>query len=200
MDAPPSRRGEILNDFIASALIFSTAITELLDDKIRSVFGDKYTLAQLRLLKMVSRTHAGTVTDVAAFLGVSNAAASKAVDRLVKRNLVRRDESKSDRRAIQLSLTTEGVDVLKRYEDVQGQTLDSLFGQFEPGEFIHTGEILDRLSADLVNVGARSGEMCFRCGVYFRKKCILRDVNNRVCYYQIRHDGTNQKDPDADNA
>ena len=90
MADPKTERVEMLNDFIASALIFSTAMTELLDDKIRSVFGNRYTLPQLRLLKMVSRTRAGTVSDVAAFLSVSNAAASKAVDRLVKRDLVRR--------------------------------------------------------------------------------------------------------------
>lgn len=54
--------------------------------------------------------HAGMcgVTEVGDHLGVTNAAASQMVDRLVQQGLIERAEDPSDRRVKQLSLTTKG--------------------------------------------------------------------------------------------
>ncbi|MGD8413596.1 MAG: MarR family transcriptional regulator [Candidatus Latescibacterota bacterium] len=191
MTAPRSERSDVLNDFLASTQIFSTAMTELLDDQIRSVLGKQYTLSQLKLLKMVDRTNAGTISKIASFLSVSNAAASKAVDRLVKRGLMKREEKKEDRRSIKLSLTEEGKRTLQKFEDILYDTLDGLFRRFTPEDLASAGKLLDMLSTDLVEVGARPGELCFRCGIYFRDKCLLRGTTKRTCYY---HHG---KDPSS---
>lgn len=188
MPAPRSERTDVLNDFLASTQIFSSAITELMDEQIRSVLGKQYTLSQLKLLKMVARTNAGTVTEIAAFLSVSNAAASKAVDRLVRRGLIRRQEKEEDRRAITLSLTDEGNKTLDRFEEILYSTLDGLFERFTPDELAVAGSLLDKLSADLVDAGTRPGELCFRCGIYFREKCLLRNASKRTCYYHLQTD------------
>jgi DNA-binding MarR family transcriptional regulator len=160
-------------------------MSELMDEQIRKVLGKNYTLSQLKLLKMVARTNTGTISEVAAFLGVSNAAASKAVDRLVRRGLVGRKEKAEDRRAISLSLTEDGYDVLERYEEAQNNTLDGLFRKFSPQDLVAAGELLDRLSADLVEIGVRPDQLCFRCGIYFRDKCLLKSAHKRACYYHL---------------
>ena len=185
MAAPGTKRAEIINDFLASTLIFSTAMTDLIDEQARRVIGKSFTMPQLKLLKLVARTEAGTISDVAAFLGVSNAAASKAVDRLVRRGLIERKESEDDRRAIHLSLSDDGKRILERYEEIQLKTLDGLFRQFMPQNFIDAGELLDRLSLDLVDASSRPDELCFRCGIYFRDKCLLRDATKRTCYHLL---------------
>ncbi len=185
MAAPGTKRAEIINDFLASTLIFSTAMTDLIDEQARRVIGKSFTMPQLKLLKLVARTEAGTISDVAAFLGVSNAAASKAVDRLVRRGLIERKESENDRRAIRLSLSDDGKRILERYEEIQLKTLDGLFRQFMPQDFIDAGELLDRLSLDLVGASSRPDELCFRCGIYFRDKCLLRDATKRTCYHHL---------------
>ena len=186
MAAPRTERADILNDFLASTQIFSTAMTELMGEQVRSVLGKHFTLSQLKLLKMIVRTNTGTISEVAAFLSVSNAAASKAVDRLVRRGLIQRKEKENDRRAIELSLSDEGKRTLARYEEILYKTLDGLFQKFSPEELESAGNLLDRLSADLVDVGARPDELCFRCGIYFREKCLLRNAKKRVCYYHLR--------------
>lgn len=198
MAAPGMERAEILNDFLASTQIFSTVMTELMDEQIREVLGKNYTLSQLKLLKMVARTNTSTISEVAAFLGVSNAAASKAVDRLVRRGLIQRKEKEEDRRAINLSLSQEGHSVLERYEEAQYKTLDGLFRHFAPQDLVKAGDLLDRLSADLVDIGARPDELCFRCGIYFRERCLLRNVHKRVCYYHLHKNdhGKTTKQPD----
>ena len=178
-----------MNDFLASTQIFSTAMTELLDEQIRSVLGKQFTLSQLKLLKMVARTNAGTISEIASFLSVSNAAASKAVDRLVRRGLSQRREKQDDRRAITLSLTAEGAKTLERFENILYETLDGLFQRFTPEDLAAAGNLLDKLSTDLVDAGARPGELCFRCGIYFREKCLLRNATKRTCYYHLHSGG-----------
>jgi DNA-binding MarR family transcriptional regulator len=137
-------------------------------------------------LKLISRTETESITEIATFLGVSNAAASKAVDRLVRPGLVERIESTDDRRATRLSLTVKGTFLLKRYEDVQNRVLEGLFRQFMAEDFVETAELLDQLSADLVNQESGPRELCFRCGIYFRDRCLLRNLHERTCYCNLR--------------
>jgi DNA-binding MarR family transcriptional regulator len=181
-----AQRTAIINDFLASMHIFSSAIGELMATHLEDELGGELTIPQLKLLKLIARTETESISEIAAFLGVSNAAASKAVDRLARRGLVERVESKDDRRATRLSLTVKGTFLLKRYEDVQNRVLEGLFRQFMPQDFIQTAELLDQLSADLVDQETGPQELCFRCGIYFRDKCVLRDVNRRNCYCNLR--------------
>lgn len=181
-----AQRTAIINDFLASMHIFSSAIGELMATQLEDELGGELTIPQLKLLKLIARTETESITEIAAFLGVSNAAASKAVDRLVRRDLVERLESTDDRRATRLALTVKGTFLLKRYEDVQNRVLEGLFRQFMPQDFIQTAELLDQLSADLVDSEAGPQELCFRCGIYFRDKCVLRDAHQRTCYCNLR--------------
>jgi hypothetical protein len=43
---------------------------------------------------------------------------------------------------------------------------------------------LDRLSANIVDQTANPQELCFQCGIYFREKCLLRELVRRTCFYQ----------------
>jgi DNA-binding MarR family transcriptional regulator len=195
-----TERTKIINDFLASAYIFSSAVSELMEEQLHENLGDKLTVPQYRLLKLVASTNIESISAVAVFNKVTNAAASKAVDRLVRRGLMTRNESPGDRRVAALSITQEGTELLQRYETVQNQVLEGLFRQFMPEDFIQTAQLLDRLSADIVELESGSHELCFRCGIYFRDKCLLRDVVKRTCSYHLQkrnrgnktggHDGT----------
>jgi DNA-binding MarR family transcriptional regulator len=181
-----AERTSIINDFLASMHIFSSAINELMVAQLEDELGGELTIPQLKLLKLISRTETESITEIATFLGVSNAAASKAVDRLVRPGLVERIESTDDRRATRLSLTVKGTFLLKRYEDVQNRVLEGLFRQFMAEDFVETAELLDQLSADLVNQESGPRELCFRCGIYFRDRCLLRNLHERTCYCNLR--------------
>jgi DNA-binding MarR family transcriptional regulator len=181
-----AERTSIINDFLASMHIFSSAIHELMVAQLENELGGELTIPQLKTLKLIARTETESITEIATFLGVSNAAASKAVDRLVRRGLVERIESTDDRRATRLSLTVKGTFLLKRYEDVQNRVLEGLFRQFMAEDFVETAELLDQLSADLVNPESGPRELCFRCGIYFRDRCLLRNLHERTCYCNLR--------------
>ena len=98
-----------IRDLLASASIFSSALDELMDERLQDVAEGRITFAQLKILTLVSHTDLIGVSDVASFLGVSPAAASKAVARLVENGLVERASAPDDRRVQHLSLTSDGL-------------------------------------------------------------------------------------------
>jgi len=174
-----------INDFLGSAHVFASTVADVIEEELlREAGGDQITVSQLKLLKLVSLTEAQTIGDVAAFLGVSNAAASKAVDKLVRMMLLRRSEGEADRRAIHLSLTQLSRRLLDAYDEARRRKLQQVFGQLDPEELRQAALLLDRLSARIVEHSARAEQMCLQCGLYFREKCVLRNLLSRRCLYQ----------------
>jgi MarR family transcriptional regulator, 2-MHQ and catechol-resistance regulon repressor len=171
-------------DFLGSAHVFASAVTEAIETRLlRETLGTELSVSQLKLIELVSLGDAHTIGDVAFFLGVSNAAASKTVDKLVRRMLLRRRQG-ADRRAIHLSLTEEGRRLLKCYDEARQAKLLELFEPYSPEELQKTREVLDRISAELVKQLPQRQGYCLQCGIYFRDSCLLRDLLSRKCYHQ----------------
>jgi|ERR1035438_9325797 DNA-binding MarR family transcriptional regulator len=147
MDSPRE-----IDDFLGSAHGFASAVTDIIEQRLLEQTGEgQVTASQMKLLKLVAMTDFYTLGDVASFLRVSNAAASKAVDRLVRRGLLRRTEDQHDRRVMHLLLTQAARRLLTAYESARQRKLQSIFVQFPPEELRRTSELLDRLSADIVD-------------------------------------------------
>jgi DNA-binding MarR family transcriptional regulator len=175
----------LIDDFLGSAHVFASAVAGVIEEELlQEVAQNQITVSQLKLLKLVSMTEAQTIGDVAAFLGVSNAAASKAVDRLVRMMLLRRSEGETDRRVIHLSLTQPSRRLLAAYDAARKRKLQEVFGEFDAGELQRASALLDRLSACVVDQSAKTEQMCLQCGIYFREKCVLRKLLSRRCLYQ----------------
>ena len=186
----------IINDFLGSVRILSTTIDEWMEEELLEATNNRVTPSQLRVLKLVARTNARRIGDVADFLAVSNAAASKAVDRLVRRGLVLRAESAADRRAVELSLTQEGRMLLAQYEAVTNRVLREVFGSLPQDQLEQTAEFLDQLSTRMVREGRTREGICLRCGIHFRDRCLLRETVGRSCYFHIHQNSTlNSNDP-----
>src|ERR1035441_4020209 len=88
-----------IDDFLGSTHVFASAVADIIEQRLLETAAEgQVTPSQMKLLKLVAMTDSYTLGDVASFLRVSNAAASKAVDRLVWRGLLRRTEDRKDRR------------------------------------------------------------------------------------------------------
>lgn len=173
-----------IHDFLGSAHVFASAVNDAVEKPLLAeVAGKRLSLSQFRLLKMVALTDAQTISDVALFLGVSNAAASKAVDKLVRRKLLRRAEGQPDRREIRLSLTESSRRLLLAYEERKERKLARIFRQFPAKDLRRTARLLDRLSAGLVDHHAKPEEVCLQCGIYFRDRCLVRQLVKRNCFF-----------------
>jgi DNA-binding MarR family transcriptional regulator len=194
-------RVQLIQDVLGSAHIFSSAVNDLMQERLHAIISEQLTFSQIKLLKLIARSGTYNISQVASFLAVSSAAASKAVDRLVRRNLLRRTEAESDRRAVEVALTSEGKRVLGEYERVTNQVLEEIFGAVPPEGLREIAEHLDHLSIRLVNHEGGKDEACFRCGIYFRDKCLLRSEAHRLCHFHLsaRDGEPTSQDGDGDN-
>lgn len=178
--------GALIQDFLGSAHIFASAVNDVVEKQLLKEVSRDLTPSQFKLLQMVALTDAQTISDVALFLRVSSAAASKAVDKLVRRHLLRREEGHPDRREIRLSLTGASRKLLGAHQGLRHRRLTKIFRQFPAAELRRTAELLARLSADLVDHGEKPDEVCLQCGIYFRERCLVRQLVDRNCFY-LRH-------------
>ncbi|RLD97026.1 MAG: hypothetical protein DRJ13_12895 [Bacteroidetes bacterium] len=85
------------------------------------------------LFHLIHRDHTG-VTDLSEHLGVSSAAASQMLERLVEEGLIQRSENPDDRRMKQIILTDEGHRVIKETIDARLGWLEELTANFSEEE------------------------------------------------------------------
>ncbi len=177
----------LIEKFLGSTHIFALALNDVLEDNLlRDVAAGQLTPAQMKVLKLVSQAKNPTVGDVAAFLAVSNAAASKAVDRLVRRNFLRRMEGKEDRRASELAVTASGRRVLAEFEAARRRWLAQVFRRISAEHLELTAGVLYELASSIVATSANPEEACLQCGVYFKDRCLLHDAVRGTCQYRQR--------------
>jgi len=130
---------ELSNEFLSSARVFAWSVREVIERTVlRMVAGNSLTFAQLKLLYLVAHTDTLNIGDAAAFMGVSAAAASKAVDKLVRRRLLRRTETQADRRISHLSLTETSRKLMEAYKAARDQMANAIFSRFSADELRRT--------------------------------------------------------------
>ncbi|HTQ85468.1 MAG TPA: MarR family transcriptional regulator [Candidatus Solibacter sp.] len=181
-------RQQQVNELLGSAHLFVAAVSGVMEQQLLTeVAGKQLSISQLKILKLLDLTEAHNVGDVAAFLGVSDAAASKSIDRLVRRKYLRRTEGRTDRRSSVLSLAAQGRAILQRYEAAKDHKLAAMFGNLDAAELQHTTAFLERLTKGIVHESANPEEICLQCGIYLNKKrCLVREAGNSDCHYQRR--------------
>ena len=172
----------LIRDVMGASHVYCSAVDDLLDRTLEEAVDAQLAMSQVKLLLLVARPgQQFKITDVADFLGVTNAAASRAIDRLVQRDLVDRSVSPRDRRAVTLSLTPEGEELLARFQRVRTRELLRLLGEVDAERLRLAAEILDELSVKLLALDHEGEERCLRCGIHFRRGCVVRDVLGREC-------------------
>jgi DNA-binding MarR family transcriptional regulator len=172
----------LIQQVMGASHVFCSAVNELLERTLAEASEGQLALSQVKLLLLIARPeHRFKVTDVAEFLGVTNAAASRAIERLVQRGLVDRTISREDRRAVDLALTERSRDLLARFTDSRNGELLALLGAVDAEKLTRAAELLDELSVLLLDLGSPGKERCLRCGMHFRTGCVLRDVLGREC-------------------
>lgn len=91
-------------------------------------------IPQVNTLFHIHRRGDCGVSDIGETLGVSSAAASQMLDRLVQQDLILRSEDPSDRRAKQLALTEKGSQVVHDGVQARQGWLDGLAGMLSDNE------------------------------------------------------------------
>lgn len=172
----------LLQRLMGASQIYCSTMATVLERLLEEASGTQLALSQLQLLLLISRTqYRLKVSDVADFLDVSNAAASRAIDRLVQRGLVHRAIAPDNRRAVDLTLTDEGKALLDQFRDLRDQEMTRLLGSYSADRLREVTRALDELSVLLLDLDEAAEHRCLRCDVHFRRGCVLREVLGVEC-------------------
>jgi DNA-binding MarR family transcriptional regulator len=188
----------VIYEFLSGARVFAKAVRDVIEGAVlQEVAGAKLSMPQLKLLYLVAHVDSVTIGDAAAFLGVSSSAASKTVEKLVRRRLLRRSDIQGDRRSSRLSPTESSRRLLQMYEDARNRKAVEIFSQYSPDVLRHVAELLDHLACGIANgrVDADQGAACMQCEMYYRDYCRFGQLGARKCFYQLHRN--DQKDQPA---
>jgi DNA-binding MarR family transcriptional regulator len=92
------------------------------------------TLAQYRTLVVLASRGPQRLVDLAGALGVTASTAGRMCDRLVRKQLVRRHRTRSDRRSVLISLTQAGRQVVDQATAGRKVAIADILGNMPPGQ------------------------------------------------------------------
>ena len=190
----------VIYEFLSGARVFAKAVRDVIEGAVlQEVAGAKLSMPQLKLLYLVAHVDSVTIGDAAAFLGVSSSAASKTVEKLVRRRLLRRSDIQRDRRSSHLSPTESSRRLLQMYEEARNQKAAEIFSQYSPDVLRHIAELLDHLACGIASQQAGTSEdaACMQCDFYYRDQCRFGQFGARKCFYQL-HRKDQQDQPAAE--
>lgn len=130
-------------------------------------------LSQWEAVLFIQRHDGCAIRELAEGLQVSHPAAVKLVERLVRKDLIERHESPTDRRVVQLQLSADGRKCAEHVRQDRAQALERVISQMEAAD----AESLRRglqafLQAAMVDSSIVDA-VCLHCGVEHVKECIV---------------------------
>lgn len=91
-------------------------------------------MSQINSLMHLHRRGSCAVSDIGDHLGITNAAASQMLDRMVQQDLILRTEDPDDRRVKQIALTEKGRGVVRKSIAARQKWMDELSTVLSPAE------------------------------------------------------------------
>jgi DNA-binding MarR family transcriptional regulator len=145
---PPTRAEDFLVAFEALAQAVRRARGAVAQDA-----PGRLTLSQYSLLLPLSDSDTARVSDLAAGAGIAPSTASRILDALERRAIVRRARSEEDRRGVTVTLTDHGREALgQQHEWMRGRQIEFFDGLPEEEQLlvsdllVRLAELIDELS------------------------------------------------------
>ncbi len=178
---------QALLNFVHNAHIFASAVGEILEKKyLRQATDQEINFPQFNLLRLIEHNGDHQIREIASFLGVSQAAASKNVDKLVRLGLVKRQVQEGDRRAVSLNLTLRGRNVIQKYEVLKEEKLAHMLQELTQAELETLSRGLERASYLILEKEEDFGEICMKCSAYHVEGCPMRSLADGCIYVRSR--------------
>lgn len=115
------------------------------------LYKGKITLQQFLILNLLHKESEPKMTALAHFMGVTTAAMTGVVERLVREGYVVRESQLDDRRIIKVRLTSKGTELVIKVNEQRRKMIINIFGKISATErqdylrtLIHIKEILSK--------------------------------------------------------
>lgn len=129
------------------------------------------TANQFACLRYIALHPQPSVVDVSKGLGITTAAATPLVDRLVKKDLIIRNPDPDDRRVVRLLLTESGVALFGQVQRAQNAALLRLFERMGGDACGDLQRGIDSFVGACVNQEQWKEEFCLHCGTMHHNEC-----------------------------
>jgi DNA-binding MarR family transcriptional regulator len=93
-----------------------------------------FSMPQLNTLMALYKMGGIAISEIAGEMGVTNAAASQMVDRMVQDGLILRTEDPNDRRVKQINLTEKGKQLMREHMDARRNLHEEIIKTLSPEE------------------------------------------------------------------
>jgi len=145
--------------------LFTSELQKLLQTMVRSyekcdlecVKQHGLTASQASTLLSFPEKGSLTMRGLSELMGLAESTMTRAVDQIVKKNLVKRELDEEDRRVVRVSLTREGMDKRSALERALHEFFAEGFGDFEEAD---RAAILDALNKLMSAMEMLSGKGC----------------------------------------
>jgi DNA-binding MarR family transcriptional regulator len=106
----------------------------------------KLSFSQVNTLMRLHFAGQADISDIGSQLGISNAAASQMVERLVQMGLLERTEDKEDRRVKRLSLTSQGDAQAEKLVNIRRRWMEKFIESLNPDDRENICNALQKLT------------------------------------------------------
>ncbi len=134
----------------------------------------------LACLELVCVSGSCSVRNVAQGLDISLSAASQLVDRLVKKNLATRRENESDRRVIEVELSDEGIETVKRIRVRRSQWFASVARRMSAEKRKAFVEGMEEFLLHAVEGSNDVNKACAMCGRKHVAFCVVNRIRGEI--------------------
>ncbi len=129
--------------------------------------------SQWQGLLFVQRHRKCSIRHLAEGLGVSHPAAVKLVERLVRKELLERHESETDRRVVELQLSAHGRRCADYVRDQRARGLERIMAQLESEDADRLRRGLHAFVQAALDSEQTVNTVCLRCGVEHVGECLV---------------------------
>jgi len=155
--------------------LFVAIIEKLMTQRmLDETFDQQVTPSQLVALRYLSLNDSSLMSDVAEGLGISFPAATKTIDRLVRKGLAVRSEDPHDRRGVRIRLTEEGASLVRQIYTERARRFTAVLDQLDPiaRDALHRSMEVFITAAIDDEETARS--VCLHCGSEHHESCPVK--------------------------
>lgn len=176
--ADPPLPGEGFYRFLRYGHILSSLLREFLESSFLGRLSP-YSLSrsQFCFLKLIAINSELQVCELARCLGVSPASSSKNLDRLEEFGLVVRETSSEDRRAILLSVSPEGRQLVDDFERLKASQLAPVIEELGEERTEAFCDLLREVCLGLLERTTVAEGPCMRCAGYYRPDCAVEELH-----------------------
>ena len=154
--------------------IMAQVITEVCQRSTRKqVCADPLSRNQFYILKILATSGAFLISELAAILDISPAAASKNIERLEQLGLVGRQLRPDDRRSHEIRILEPGRQIVAKFDQVTAQKQAPLLAQFTEEEKILLLDLLRRIVRFTVAADQKTDLICLQCGGHCGDDCVV---------------------------